>query len=86
MCPQAGTPDEQTETWVNIFAAPIAERLNRLAPGANLSAGDAASVIPLCAFETLALERISPFCGLFSPKEFEDYEYLMDVEKYYNRG
>ncbi|KAH6908140.1 phytase [Coprinopsis sp. MPI-PUGE-AT-0042] len=86
MCPEAGTPDEQTEIWVDIFAAPIAERLNQVAPGANLSAGDAASVIPLCAFETLAQERLSPFCALFSPEEFQEYEYLMDLEKYYNRG
>jgi Histidine phosphatase superfamily (branch 2) len=86
MCPEAGTPDEKTETWVNVFAAPIAKRLNRMAPGANLSPGDAASVIPLCAFETLAQEQLSPFCNLFSPEEFEQYEYLMDLEKYYNRG
>ena len=86
MCPQAGGPDEETQTWVDIFASPIADRLNRLAPGADLSAGDAASLIPLCAFETLAHEQPSPFCALFSLAEFQQYEYLMDLEKYYNRG
>lgn len=86
MCPEAGTPDEQTQIWVDVFAAPIAERLNQIASGADLSAGDAASLIPLCAFETLAQEETSPFCALFSLEEFQQYEYLTDLEKYYNRG
>ncbi|KAG2012915.1 hypothetical protein CC2G_009864 [Coprinopsis cinerea AmutBmut pab1-1] len=86
MCPNAGTPEPQTAIWTEIFAQPIADRLNALAPGANLSAADAASLIPLCAFESVAMERPSRFCALFSGEEFEGYEYLADLEKYYNRG
>jgi hypothetical protein len=86
MCPNAGEPDEQVEIWTNIFAAPIANRLNSLAPGANLLPADIVSLMSLCAFESIALERMSSWCGVFTGKEFGQYEYYSDVEKYYNRG
>lgn len=86
MCPNAGEPDEQVAIWTDIFATPIADRLNTWAPGANLLASDVVSLISLCAFESVALERLSEWCQLFDGKEFAQYEYYSDLEKYYNRG
>ena len=86
MCPNAGEPDEQTDMWTNIFTPPIVERLNSWAPGANLLPADVPSLMSLCAFESIALEKLSPWCSLFTSKEFQQYEYWSDVEKYYNRG
>ncbi|TFK24698.1 phytase [Coprinopsis marcescibilis] len=86
MCPSAGNPEEQTEVWTSIFATPIAQRLNAQAPGANLTPSDVAALIPLCAFESVALETLSRFCELFTPAEFTQFQYLSDIEKYYNRG
>ena len=86
MCPNAGEPDEQTDIWTNIFTPPIVERLNSWAPGANLVPADVPSLMSLCAFESIALEKLSSWCSLFTSKEFEQYEYWSDVEKYYNRG
>ena len=40
----------------------------------------------LCPFETIAMERPSPFCDLFTPEEWEYLEYFGDVEKYYKTG
>lgn len=86
MCPNAGEPDEQVNIWAGIYATPIAERLNAWAPGACLLADDVVSLMSLCAFESVALEKLSPWCQLFDEKEFAQYEYYSDLEKYYNRG
>ena len=79
-------------TWEAIYASPIAKRLNHLAPGANLTINDVSNLIMLCALETLAHARPnhhvepSPFCALFDQKDFDGFEYLNDVEKYYKTG
>ncbi|KAF9522115.1 phytase [Crepidotus variabilis] len=86
MCPNAGYPDEYTTIWTNIFGPPIADRLNAQAPGAGITPEDVPSLMSLCAFDTVATSSLSPFCQLFSPEEFAEYEYLGDVEKYYNTG
>jgi len=86
MCPNAGDSDTQTSLWTSIFGAPIAERLNAQAPGANLVASDISALIPLCAFETIAKLELSPFCYLFTKEEFAEYEYYGDLDKYYGTG
>lgn len=52
----------------------------------NLTARDAESLIALCAMETVAKEEYSPFCDLFTQKDFEGYEYSMDLDKFYHTG
>ncbi|TFK33287.1 histidine phosphatase superfamily [Crucibulum laeve] len=86
MCPNAGGSDVQTEAWINVFTPPIAERLNAKAPGANLTFDDVYSLMTLCPFETVATEKLSRFCDLFSRDEFRQFEYFGDLDKYYNTG
>jgi len=86
MCPNAGSSDPQTDAWTAIYGAPIAERLNTQAPGANVVAADISNLIPLCAFETLVKHTTSPFCALFTPAEFAQFEYFADLDKYYGTG
>ncbi|KAJ3506030.1 hypothetical protein NLJ89_g7102 [Agrocybe chaxingu] len=86
MCPNAGDSDTQTEIWTNIFGAPIATRLNAQALGANLTATDISFLMPLCAFDSIVREAPSPFCDLFTPAEFAQYEYYGDLDKYYGTG
>ncbi|RXW11799.1 hypothetical protein EST38_g14057, partial [Candolleomyces aberdarensis] len=86
MCPNVGEPDEQTDIWANIFTPHIIDRLNSWAPGANLVPTDVISLVSLCAFESVALEKLSPWCSLFTHQEFEQFGYWSDLEKYYNRG
>ena len=47
---------------------------------------DTLRLMALCPFETVAFERPSPFCDLFTPDEWESLEYYGDVEKYYKTG
>lgn len=86
MCPNSGSSDDQTATWAEVFGAPIATRLNAQAPGAGLVAVDIPNLIPLCAFETVVNQVLSPFCKLFTATEFAQFEYWGDLDKYYNTG
>ncbi|PPQ70094.1 hypothetical protein CVT24_003866 [Panaeolus cyanescens] len=86
MCPNAGSSDPQTGTWTSIYGAPVAARLNSKAIGANIVAADISNLIPLCAFETVVHETLSPFCNLFTPEEFAGFEYFGDLDKFYGTG
>jgi hypothetical protein len=86
MCPAAGDSSAQTAAWAALFAPPIAARLNALAPGAHLSAADVPPLLSLCAFDTVAAARASPWCGVFTKDEFAAYEYYGDLGKYYGTG
>ncbi|KAF8575066.1 phosphoglycerate mutase-like protein [Ramaria rubella] len=86
MCDNAGDSVVQTDAWQNAFGPFIAQRLNKAAPGVNLTNADIPSLISLCAFETLAKETPSPWCGVFTQQDFENYEYFGDLDKYYKTG
>ena len=94
MCPaQPDLTDEYVTPWETIYATPIADRLNTLAPGANLSASDVTNLFALCAFESVKGnftegEKVkeSDVCGLFEDHEFEGFEYDQDLDKYYGTG
>lgn len=86
MCPNAGNAKKQTGQWLATFAPPITARLNAGAPGANLTDDDIYSLITLCPFHTLAKEEESPFCDMFTPEEFKQFEYSGDLDKFYKTG
>ena len=86
MCPNAGNGDEQTDAWQAIYAVSAADRLNKAAPGANLTVADVTNLIALCAFDTVAKMRTSRFCDLFKKADFDGFEYYGDLDKYYGTG
>lgn len=74
--------------WVSIFTPPIAERLNKNLPGANISNVEAVYMMDLCPFNTVAdlHGAISPFCNLFTEDEWKAYDYYQSLGKYYGYG
>ncbi|PWN19637.1 phosphoglycerate mutase-like protein [Microstroma glucosiphilum] len=92
--------DLATSTYGNSTLVPtIGARLGRAFGQAgvslSLSSTDLANSLGLCSFDTLATGpvssghlnlTISPFCTLFTPEEFQMYEYYLDVGKYYGSG
>ncbi|KAG1743648.1 histidine phosphatase superfamily [Suillus paluster] len=86
MCPNVGTSDDQTKTWLDVFAPEIRDRLNHYAPGADLKKKDVENLMSLCPFETVAYEQISPWCALFTEEEWASYEYHGDLYDYYGNG
>ncbi|TFK33295.1 phosphoglycerate mutase-like protein [Crucibulum laeve] len=86
MCPNAGSSTTQTTAWIDVFTPPTAKRLNSKAPGANLTGQDVYSLMSLCPLDTVAKEKLSPICGLFTVDEFRQFEYVGDLDKYYSTG
>jgi len=87
-CPKLEHTSDESEEWQNIYAKPIADRLNKVAQGLpeDLTPQDAESLMSLCALETVAKEEYSRFCHLFDQHEFEGYEYSYDLDKFYFTG
>ena len=86
MCPNSGEGDEESKTWLKIFAPSIKKRLNSAAPGAHLTEKDVHNLMSLCIFHSHAHMAPSPFCGLFNAEEFKGYEYHADLSKFYSNG
>ena len=86
MCPAATGSKDEMMAFIDVAARRIAARLNSVAPGANLDPQDAYAIMHLCPFETVAKEKLSRFCSLFSEEDFDIYEYAGDLEKFYNAG
>jgi Histidine phosphatase superfamily (branch 2) len=76
------------EKWAKIFAKPIVSRLNSDMPGAELTTSDAITLMDLCPFTTVAKPSgsLTPFCSLFTKKEWRDYDYYQTLGKYYSHG
>lgn len=85
-CPRAGDSTGETTKWTNVFAPPIAERINSEAPGANLNNEDILNLMSLCPFDTVAYGRPSRWCYLFTLDEWASYLYLSDLGYYYYTG
>ncbi|KZS87509.1 phosphoglycerate mutase-like protein [Sistotremastrum niveocremeum HHB9708] len=86
MCPNAGDAKDADAQWLSTYSPPILERLNRRAPGADLEAEDVYNLMSMCAFHTVWIQRMSPFCGIFEDEEWELYEYGGDIDKFYKTG
>jgi hypothetical protein len=80
--------DNAQEIFANIFLPPIQKRLNENLVGANLTQTEALYVMDLCPFTTMADPRgqIQPFCGLFTVKEWHQYDYYQSLGKWYGYG
>ena len=76
------------QTWQDIFTPPITARLNANLPGANLTSYETIYFMDLCPFNTVAspIGEISPFCTLFTPDEWRQYDYYQSLGKYYGYG
>ncbi|KAJ4470090.1 phytase [Lentinula aciculospora] len=85
-CPAIGSSESMTNIWIDIYAKPIIERLNAAAPGANLTTKDVHHLMELCAFHSAVIEDTSDWCQLFDEKEWKEFEYAKDLDKYYGTG
>ncbi|KAK2603016.1 hypothetical protein N8I77_009504 [Diaporthe amygdali] len=78
--------DYATE-WANVYIPPIKERLQSLIEGNFTFEDNDISQIPyLCGFESQITGRLSPWCGVFTDYELQQYEYSNDIRYYYGLG
>ena len=75
-------------TYASVFATSITARLNTNLPNVNLTLSDTISLMDMCPFETVASSSStpSPFCALFTPAEWKQYDYYQSLGKYYGYG
>ncbi|KZT05885.1 phosphoglycerate mutase-like protein [Laetiporus sulphureus 93-53] len=71
--------------WTQIYLRDAVSRLQPYLSGFNLTASDVYAMQQLCAYETVAL-GYSEFCGLFTPEEWEGFEYAIDLSFWYGDG
>ena len=77
--------DVAEQNWLDVFAPPIAKRINSaLSPAANITGSDVTNLISLCSFDSLqgAEWTESPWCRVFSDEEFKGNEYYYDLSKF----
>lgn len=78
------------DNFTDIFAPAIRDRLQSDLPGVTLSNSDVVYLMDMCSFDTVArtadASELSPFCHLFTDKEWTKYNYLLSLKKYYGYG
>ncbi|KAL2818824.1 histidine phosphatase superfamily [Aspergillus cavernicola] len=92
-CP-AFESNELADTIEADFAAlitpPIRRRLEGDLSGVKLSDDEVISLMDMCSFDTIARttdgSELSPFCALFTEKEWVQYDYMQSLSKYYGYG
>ncbi|ROV87494.1 hypothetical protein VMCG_10507 [Cytospora schulzeri] len=78
--------DYATE-WADVYIPPIKERLEAMIQGNFTFTDNDISQIPyLCGFESQITGRLSPWCGVFTDYELQQYEYANDIRYYYGLG
>ncbi|EER22936.1 3-phytase A precursor, putative [Coccidioides posadasii C735 delta SOWgp] len=87
---QDNSGKEKQKKFVDLFAPPILERVKTHLPGANITVTDVIYLMDMCSFHTVMLtpdaSKLSPFCQLFTPGEWVDYDYYQSLGKYYRYG
>ncbi|KAF3045673.1 hypothetical protein E8E12_011133 [Didymella heteroderae] len=88
-CPKYSSSfgSKQSGEFQKVYTAPIIERFRAYAPSFNWTANDITAMQQLCGYETV-IRGSSPFCDLdlFSPDEWLQFEYMNDIQYFYNTG
>ncbi|KAJ5128817.1 phytase [Penicillium atrosanguineum] len=82
--------DDVDASYEARFVPPIAHRLENDMPGVTLSNDDVTYLMDMCSFDTIGMSDdgsvISPFCEMFTLREWNHYNYLQSLDKYYGYG
>ncbi len=80
--------DEAQEMYLNVFAHPIAGRLNRGCRGPTSRRSTPSRSWTCARLDTIAADeaRLSPFCGLFAKDEWQSFDYYHSLGKWYGWG
>lgn len=73
------------DKWQQNFTVPISKRLADHAVGVSLSPLDVYGMMEMCGFEVLARGN-SPWCNVFTHKEWLEFEYGRDLLHFYRAG
>lgn len=87
-CPNGNNPalmltGAKVNQWKSIYLKDAQNRLSKLVSGIDLDIKDVYDLQEMCAYEMVALSG-SSFCELFTEKEWEGFEYVLDLAFYYS--
>lgn len=86
-CPASSTITYTNNTIFNAgFQPAIVARLAAKLPGFNLTTADVSAMMNACPFDSFALQRPSPFCSMFTDREWLGYNYAYDLNQFANAG
>ncbi|KAJ9477843.1 Constitutive acid phosphatase [Pseudozyma hubeiensis] len=88
-CPYSSndtSSDDAFATWNKIWLPKVVKRLQRALPNLNLTTSDVQAMQNACPFQSAFLGRLSPFCAIFTLREWELYSYGQDLQQYENAG
>lgn len=89
LCPNYadGNGGSYATDWDAKYLPPIVKRLNSLLNGNLVLNTSDVGIFPyLCGFESQITGQLSPWCGVFTDSELQDYEYRQDLRYYYGQG
>lgn len=86
-CPASSTITYMNNTIFNAgFQPAIVSRLAPKLRGFNLTTADISAMMNACPFDSFALQRPSPFCSIFTEREWRGYNYAYDLNQFDNAG
>lgn len=88
-CPSSAndtSSDDAFSAWNKVYLPNVVERLQRALPNLNLTTSDVQALQNACPFQSAYLSHLSPFCAIFSQREWELYSYGQDLQQYENAG
>ncbi|EPS35931.1 hypothetical protein H072_10614 [Dactylellina haptotyla CBS 200.50] len=78
---------EALDKYIAVFTPPIVQRLGKEIPGGDINGLDVVHLMGLCPFYTVIDgDKLSQWCGLFTPEEFKQFNYYQTLAKYYKYG
>lgn len=88
-CPYSSndtSSDDAFAAWNKVYLPKVVQRLQRALPNLNLTTSDVQAMQNVCPFQSAYLGHLSPFCAIFSLREWELYSYGQDLQQYANAG
>lgn len=79
------TANEELYGEFNMHRSEVADRLNELTPGLNITEDEVGALIQYCGFD-LDVSGKSKICEIFTSSELYRYSYGEDLEYYYTKG
>ncbi|KAH9847412.1 phosphoglycerate mutase-like protein [Lenzites betulinus] len=74
-----------SDDWTEIYLNKTVQRLQQYIDGVELGVFTVLAMQDLCAYETVAL-GYSAFCDIFTEEEWRGYEYVWDLQFWYDSG
>lgn len=88
-CPYSAndtSSDDAFAAWNKVYLPTVVQRMQEALPNLNFTTSDVQAMQNACPFQSAYLGHLSPFCAIFTLREWELYSYGQDLQQYENAG